>query len=331
MTLSTLLPEMKQIEKIRDDINIPLNALTFWDDGTITNLTYGELVPSEVTIAKLCSMYKLSYSHIKTLIAEKRLDLVADQFNHFLSKDSKVMKLRLVGNRIKGIVAKDYKKFDDYDVFSQVDNYLNDLKLDYNLETINKDDEYTRLRLMFNDTATNMGIAVEDGTEKDMVKGGFEITNSEIGLRGMSVNSLVYRQVCSNGMMGWGSDNENNEIFYKRGQDFNPFSRQNILESGISKAVSKSTENIVLFKKTKDIVVADPNREIIKISNRYSLGKNNAEGIQEAFKCENQNNYFGVINGITRFAKDNFKRDYRNRSKMEFVANDVLNKITSKV
>lgn len=325
-TITPLLEEMKNIERIREDIDLPMSNLIMWDDGTILSRAYGEFKPSDVTIAKLCNMYKLSHPHIKTLAQEQRYDLIADQFNHFLDNDNRTMKLRLIGNRIKGIVPRDYKKYDDYDMFSQVDNYLKERQVDHSVEVVNRDDEYTRLRFTFDDTATNMGIAVENGTENDMVKGGFEITNSEIGLNGMSVNSLVYRQVCSNGMMGLTGDDENREIFYKRGRDFNPFSRTNLLQNAMSNAISRSAESIQLFRKTKDITVDDPEQEIGRLGRKYKLSGINVDNIQDKFQIEPQNNYYGVLNAITRAGKS-YKKDYRNRSKLELVANDVLSKV----
>lgn len=326
--LQEAIAEMEDIEKRRNDLNLPLNSLRMLDDGMIINNTYGEMNPSDASINKLCNRFKLSNGHIKTLADEGRFDLISDQFNHFLAKDNDIMKLRLIDKRIKGIVGKNYQKFDDHALFWQICEYLKDNGMNYEYEFVNKDDEYTRVRFTFDETETSMGMSDEGGLDKDIVKGGFEITNSEIGMKSMGINSLVYRQVCTNGMMGLASEDDNTAIFHKRGNNFNPFSRKFMLQDGMNKAIERSNNSIELFHMTKDIILDEPKEEIVKIGKRYNLNKGDVDGIQECWRKERQMNYFGVINSITRRGRD-YGRDYRNRSRLEQVANNVLEKVTS--
>ncbi|WP_226035636.1 hypothetical protein [Aquibacillus saliphilus] len=329
-TLDDVLKEMEEIENDREDIDLSLNTLNMRDDGIIQSRTYGEFNPSEVTIKKLCNLYKLNHSHMKTLVNEGRYDLVSSQFNHFLSGDDRMMKMRTVqGNRIKGFVGMNYKKFDDYDLFNLVNDYLVDNELDYDVKILNKDDEHTRIRLMLNDVDSNMGMAHENGIDYDIVQGGIEITNSEIGSNGIGLNSLVYRQVCSNGMMGLIGDEDNKEIFHKRGNDFSPFARRNSLNSGIEKAVDQSNNSIKLFERTKNIEVKNPKEEFNRISSRYKLGQHHVSSLMDMYSQEPQENYYGIINAISRHADRNFKTDYKNRAKFEFMASDILNKVAN--
>jgi len=330
--LEEVLQEMKEIEKDRQDIDLSMSTLNMLDDGKLRSRTYGEFEPSDACLKKLCSMYGLSMSHINALKNEQRYDLISDQFNHFLGNDDSMMKLRTVeGDRIKGIVSRNYQKFDDYDLFNFVDDYLKSEGLDYNMEFLNKDDEYTRIRFMLNDINENMGMADETGSDRDIVQGGFEVSNSEIGLRNMGVNSLVYRQICTNGMMGIGSEEDNAEIFHKRGRDFRPAARRNRLNQGLNNAVDQSNNSIRTFKLTKGINVKDPEREIKRIGDRNNLGQNHIESVQDCFNKERQYNVYGVLNSYTRHARDIGNNDYKNRSKIELIANNELNKYAEKV
>lgn len=327
-SLEDVLLELKQIEKDRQDIDLSMQTLKMQDDGKLYSRTYGELNPSEATIKKMCQMYRLSPSHTQTLIDEGRVDLVASQFNHFLENDNNMMKLRTVnGDRIKGIVPRNYKKFDDYDLFALVYDYLIENNFDYDMNIIHKDDEYTRIRFMLPRTNINMGMADEGGNDRDIVQGGLEISNSEIGMKSMGLNSLVYRQICTNGMMGLIGDNDNKEIFHKRGRDFQPAARRNKLEMGMDKAIDQSNKNIILFKKTKDIKVDEPYTELRRIGSRYNLGQNHIEGMRDSFEHEKQNNYFGVLNSVTRWGRE--QPDYKTRSRFEFIANETLQRVTS--
>lgn len=323
--LASLLDEFKDIEDRREDLNLPLNSLVMQDDGKIKNYTYGEFDLSDASSNRLCNLFGFSNSHLDVLRKADRHDLIAEQFNHFLLNDHRIMKLRCVDDWVKGIVNKDYRKYDDYDVFTQVGDYLNENGYDYELEVLNKDDEYTRLRFMIKDSETNMGMCDEDGLDNDIVQGGFEITNSEIGAKNMGINSLIYRQVCTNGMMGLMAE-ESGDVFHKRGRGFNPFAQQTLLNNGLENAIEKSDNGIYLFKKTKDIAVEDPFDEIAKIGSKYNLGKTHIEGIQEEFDHEKQNNMFGVLNAITRRGRS-FKSDYKNRARFETIANDILEKV----
>lgn len=322
-TLNDILEEMEQEEKSRKDLNVSLNSLVMQDDGTLKSYTYGEFDPSPVTIDKLSSMYGLSNQHLNVLYDNGRPDIVAETFNHFLLNDRRIMKLRTVGgNRIKGIVSKNYKKFDDFDLFTQIGDYLNQCGFDYSLEVLNKDDEFTRIRFMLSDIQQSMGMSDEGGLDNDIVQGGFEVTNSEIGSK-MGINALVYRQICTNGMMGLISDEDNKEIFYKRGEGFNPFSRRNMIDRGLNNTINQSDKSIEQYRRTKDIIVDNPIDEIRKIGSNYNLNKGYIDGIQQRFDEEKQNNMFGVVSALTRFGRD-FKSDYKNRSKFEFIANDIV-------
>ena len=142
----------------------------------------------------------------------------------------------------------------------------------------------------------------------------------------MGINSLIYRQICSNGMMGVMAE-DSGEVFHKRGKSFNPFAQRTLLHNGLENSLEKSVNGIYLFRKTKDIVVKDPLHEIEKIGKRHSLGKSHVEGVQQAYEHEQQNNLYSVINGFTRYATDNLKNDYKNRLKFETIANDILEKV----
>ena len=321
--LTELIQEFEQIEEKREDLNLPLNALIMQDDGKLKNYTYGEFDLSPAANKRLCSLYGFSKSHLDVLAEEGHFDLIAEQFNRMMLKDHSVMKFRTVDKRIKGIVGKDYRKYDDYDVFTQVGEYLNNNGYDYELDVMNRNDEYTRVRFMIKDTEKDFGMTYEGQLDNDIVKAGFEITNSEIGGRSMGINSLIYRQVCTNGMMGVMAE-DSGEVFHKRGKGFNPFAQRTLLHNGLENSLEKSVNGIFLFRKTKDITVKDPLHEIEKIGKRYSLNRGHVEGVQEAYEHEKQNNLYSVINGFSRFATDNLKKDYKNRAKFETIANDIL-------
>lgn len=323
--LSSLLEEFKSIDERREDLNLPLNALTMQDDGRLKSYTYGAFDLSKSANKRLCNMYGFSQSHFDVLAEQGHFDLIAEQFNRLMTKDATVKKFRCIDENIKGIVGKDYRKYDDYDVFTQTSEYLDENGFDYELDVLNNDDEYTRMRFMLKDTERNFGMAQEGGTDRDIVKAGFEITNSEIGEKGMGINSLIYRQVCTNGMMGLMAE-ESGDVFHKRGKGFNPFAQRTLLDNGLENALEKSVNGIYTFKKTKEIIVDDPHDEIEKIGKRYKLGKTHVEGIQEALQHESRKDMYSVVNGITRYARD-FKSDYKNRSRFETIANEVLESV----
>ena len=325
--LLQLIKEFEEVESKREDLNLPLNALTMQDNGRLKNYTYGEFDVSEVANKRLTSMYGFSKSHFDVLAEQGHFDLIAEQFNRMMLKDHRVMKFRCIEDRIKGIVNKDYRKYDDHDVFSQVSDYMDNNGFDYDLEVLNLDDDFTRMRFMIKDTEKNFGMAYEGQLDNDIVKAGFEITNSELGEKGMGINSLIYRQICTNGMMQLLAE-DSEQVFNKRGRQFNPYAQQTLLHNGLENSIEKASNGIYTFRKTKDILVEDPIDEIEKIGSRYKLGRGNIEAIQGNFEHESQFNMYGILNSITRTGQSFGKRDYKNRSKFETIANDILEKVS---
>jgi len=148
----------------------------------------------------------------------------------------------------------------------------------------------------------NMRIPGQDYKSNDSDYGGMIfVGNSEIGLGRVSVAPGVWRQVCTNGMMGWApawSKVHLGEI------DLAELSAE--IVGGIHRAIPKLKDGFDLMIAAQNRALgADPSKVIAEVADKYKLESPQARETLEAFgNHESQfRNLFGVVNAITRAAQ----------------------------
>lgn len=138
--------------------------------------------------------------------------------------------------------------------------------------------------------------------------GMISVGNCEIGKRRISLAPAVWRQICTNGMMGWMADRDQMWSKVHRGSvDLNGLAsdiRNNILqtipmlEEGIDTLLAARQRNLT----------AQPSEVIAQIAETYKLSnglKGQAVETVEKFVNHESNsrNMFGIVNAITRVAQ----------------------------
>ncbi|MFZ3580205.1 DUF932 domain-containing protein [Virgibacillus sp. DJP39] len=316
-------------EEERKDIVIPLTDLRMEENGNLFSNEYGTLKVGVEALGNLSKEFGMNRQHLMLLMREGLNQNVANQFNHFLTKSDRnnVKKLRVVDGKIKGIVSKKYSEFNDYDLFQVLGGVKDDFT-NTKLESFYRDDKRSHARFLFNDFEENMGMSKEGGLEKDIVKVGFDVFNSEIGYSTLKVIPITFRLICENGMMGWVQDKE--KIFKTRHLGFEKNDMERKIREGIKISLEESQKTVKQMKKSKEIIIDNPFEYIEKISKSEGIAKKHMEGIKEAFKVENQNNLYGVTNSITRMGRDlerGSKHDNESRIKLEGIAGKLLQAI----
>jgi len=219
------------------------------------------------------------------------LDISANDSYHKVSLDTQQLVLnervteklkgrelmfRLDSGVIRGVVSDKYKVINHSEVLLKLLDELGNIDVDPLLGEGNMN---TRLTLETGDLQT-----------------GITLGNSEVGEGSVFVAPFIYRLVCSNGLIV-----AKKEITFRHThRGYGEYS----LGNAINDAVKEAQVSKVLFEQTQTKQIADPMDEIVKMLKKLNLPSRMAEGVQEAFNIEPVSSGFGIINALTRYAKD---------------------------
>jgi len=135
----------------------------------------------------------------------------------------------------------------------------------------------------------------------DPHQSGFHARTSEIGLGNISVQSLVYRLLCTNGLMGMDSRGETfRSRFDKMPHEANPLIQEAIMAS------TRQEEAVAdIFQRAYAEEVAEPTTSIFMLGRQKRLPEPLIERAVELFANENQpHNRYGMLQAYTSAAKE---------------------------
>lgn len=137
----------------------------------------------------------------------------------------------------------------------------------------------------------------------DRLMAGLHIANSEVGKRAVTVDALVYRLVCQNGLVRLV---KGKSLLYQRHVALSPDRFQTALAEAVTEALMQSSgfmERLVMATTTP---VADMDKMLLSLAQRWSLPK----AMQETIRTDllqspsgQQETLYGLVNAVTRAAQ----------------------------
>ena len=211
--------------------------------------------------------------------------------NHFIQSGGfpKESMLRLVqGDRVRAALSESYTAFDDADVVPMIADVLADEDCQVQADFA---DEFTHIRVTFPRTDAEVRVG-------DVVRAGLHITNSEVGSRAVHIDSLVYRLVCTNGLVS--SDYASRAWIRHVG---NPARIKDYVRQAVADAREGSRELIQRFKASVDHALADPEKLLERHGKEHDLTQGQLQAALAAFAQEGDRTLFGAVNAITAAAR----------------------------
>ena len=124
-------------------------------------------------------------------------DLLNTILTTILQKNSDQYLIRALNGEVRAILSNRFKAYDSYDTFTAVIDHA--LKINENIifKSAYITDLFIELELVDKERKYEIDI---DG-KPDIYYPGISVINSEVGYRAFEINVLLYRQVCSNGLI----------------------------------------------------------------------------------------------------------------------------------
>lgn len=137
----------------------------------------------------------------------------------------------------------------------------------------------------------------------DRLMAGLHIANSEVGKRAVTVDALVYRLVCQNGLVRLV---KGKSLLYQRHVALSPDRFQTALAEAVTEALMQSSgfmERLVMATTTP---VPDMDKMLLSLAQRWSLPKAMQESIRDGLlqsPAGQQETLYGLVNAVTRAAQ----------------------------
>jgi hypothetical protein len=194
------------------------------------------------------------------------------------------------GNQVRAILSESYAPFDDADLLPMVAAALGDD--DVQVQLMDLSDHHSHFRILFPRLET-------EAKPGDVIRAGIHISNSEVGLRGVIVESIAYRLVCTNGLV---SPFRTSRISARHVG--NPNRLREFVRTAVSEAKSNIPQLLDAYKATVHHRIEEPVKLIERTANEGGLSQEQMRRILQSLTHEeDSDSLYGVINAFTRAAQ----------------------------
>ncbi|GHU81991.1 hypothetical protein FACS189468_5600 [Spirochaetia bacterium] len=258
-------------------------------------------------------------------------ELLAENVNTWFQKQPSRRMVRTLDGTARAFLSDRYRRIDNYEIANAVLPMIANMK-EVSVESC----EITERRMYLKVLNPRITTEIVKG---DVVQSGFLISNSETGLGSVSVMPLVYRLVCTNGMIAADSgkrkhhvgrhndgDDESFEIY--RSETIQADDRAFVMKlQDIVRATADSVhfERIVSAMRTGTAakITGDVPGVVELASKTYGLFEKESQGVLDHLIRGEDLSLYGLANAVTRHAQD--VQSYDRSTELEMTAWQMLN------
>lgn len=324
-SLESFMEGLSAIEKSKEDYVVPSSKMSMSDPSTIGIDGLKSYQLNEVSHGQLASKLEIPKKYYDKISGIDGLR--EHNVNSLLGSVQKKYTVRTVNDTARAFLSDRYLPVDNYLVMNEVMPVFQGFP-GAEVKSAVLTDKRMYMQIVFPHTT-------KDIVPGDAVQYGLTLTNSEVGLGAVKVESTIWRLVCSNGMIGQSivnrkhvgrriSDEDNMDLFRRETvqADLKAFVMK--LSDIISHSLKEAQYEILYapLREAAGMKVEKPEETVQKITKHFSLRENESQHVLRNMFQENNWSKYGIINGITNAARqtDNADRQYD----LERIGNDVL-------
>jgi len=298
-----------------------------------------ELTPH--ALRQLATWAGIPAKYVDRISVREHHELLAANVNHWLqASDDKRLVRMLQGERTvaRAFLSDRYRPLDNYDLALHIMPRLREAGMSI------KSAALTDTRLYIQAVDMSLMARIQPGlhqreTKDDMLYAGVVISNSEIGAGSLSIESMVWRLICTNGLiagtglrrahlgraLSGGNDGDPFELFKdetKVATD-NAFWLQ--VRDVIDAALSESQFRAIVDRMQQATAIelpADPSRIVEVTAQRLGLNGDESDTVMRHLFAGGDSTLYGLMNAVTRTAEDS--TSYDRAVELERLGSDVL-------
>ncbi len=336
LTINQLAQRASLEKSFQKDYLVPSQALVMDDEGNLL-LDTGDkeiiLTASAHSHRQIAARLDIP-SRYYELMRENAPELLAQNVNHWLKGRSEKRMVRTSGYQMRAFLSDSYRRIDNLDILEAVLPVIQEMGLAGQIASC----ELTESKLYLKVINPRVEAEIREG---DIVQSGFVITNSEIGLGAASVSPLVYRLVCTNGLIAQDYKQRKNHVGRKYANNteetYELFSDRTLQlddQAYLSKVVDlvRAMGDTEIFNKIvskmrdateRQIDAKNPEKAVELTANHIGLNEEESSGVLRHLLLDGDLTQYGMMNAVTRFSQD--IESYDRATELEAAGNTVLN------
>lgn len=239
--------------------------------------------------------------------------LLAENVNAWFNTNPKLRMVRTLDGTARAFLSDRYRRIDNYDIANSVLPILNDYKVQF------VSNEITDRKMYIKVVNKRLTGEVKKG---DIVQSGVIVTNSEVGLGTVTIRPLLYRLVCTNGMVV----NDSRSCTTRRhigrgnmaGEDYTLYASDTLMADDqalllkirdtIKAAMNEVHFNNLLENMRTAAEVKIETKQIPQMiqlaAPEFGFTQTEGEGILDHLIREGDLTLYGLSNAVTRYAQD---------------------------
>lgn len=301
--------------------------LTMHNEVNNTNTILGMNEIAHSQIAQALGIPQRYYDRMRT----DNPALLAENVNTWFMQEPKVRMVRTLDGTARAFLSDRYRRIDNYDIAGNVLPILSDLKVTF------ESSEITDSRMYIKVVNERLTKEVKPG---DYVQSGIIITNSEVGMGTVTIQPLLYRLVCTNGMVvndiktgtrrrhiGKGNLADEDYVLYA---DDTLLADDHALMLKIRDTIKASLDEVHFtnlidnMRTAAEAKITSTNipKMVELAAPEFGFSKKESEGILDHLIREGDLTLYGFSNAVTRYAQD--VESYDRSTELESIGYDVL-------
>ena len=256
--------------------------------------------------------------------------LLSYNVNRWFQKEPEQKLLRTMDGKARAFLSNRYRRIDNLDIARVVLPIIGEME-GARFESCEITDDRMYLKVV----NPRLQAEVVPG---DIVQAGIMISNSETGLGAVNIQPLIYRLVCSNGMVINDAKTRRNHVgrAATSDEDFSIYSNETLLaddhafvlklkdtvraaisEARFAQAVNRMRESTTAMLDTKKLPA------IVKLaSSSFGITEDESNGVLEHLITGGDFSLYGLANAVTRFSQD--VESYDRATKLEEIGYSVM-------
>ena len=323
--LNDFMAGLAEIEREKNDYVVPSTKMSMSNPNTLSLSGANEYKLNNVSHMQLASKLDIPKKYYDKISGIEGLR--EHNVNTLLSKVDSNYTVRTVNNTARAILSDRYLPVDNYLVMKEVMPIFMGFP-GAEIRSATLTDKRMYMQIVFPHTT-------KDIVPGDAVQYGLTLTNSEVGLGAVKVESTIWRLVCSNGMIGQSivnrkhvgrriAEDDNMEMYRKETvqADLKSFTMKLSDIVAYSLQIAQVEALYAPLKTAAGVKVEKPEETIQNITKRYGLKDHESQHILRNMLSENNWSKYGIINGVTNAAHitESADRQYD----LERIGNDIL-------
>lgn len=329
-TLQEIAVELERQQKTKKDFVADTRSVRMrHDDGTLHIDGVGSMPASDIAhdqIAARVGIPKKYYDRMRT----ESPQLLSQNVNHWFEAKPEKRMLRTMDNRVRAFLSERYRPLDNFDLAEAVLPKIMDMGCRV------ESSEITDTRFYLKVVTERITAEIKKG---DVVQAGLVISNSEVGMGSVKVEPLVYRLVCTNGMIandfsmnkyhvgrgGFGDEEGAREFFRDetRLMDDKAFWMK-VTDTVAATMTEVKFKQIVhrLQESAERKLEGNPVKAVEVLSKKFVLSEEEGGSVLRHLIAGGDLTQWGVVNAFTRASQD--VKDYDRATEFERLGGAVV-------